>query len=277
MKSYSPFRKVLVPQHTYIKLQQKALQSPRDLKEIQINSEQRYQSENIQHVIIEQRFIQLLEENKNLTRKLKETFIEQANFREKATNLELEVTALQGIAKQNIALKELNELKSKENQKLEKENEHLKQQVEGHIRSANKNKSLYDQNVNNLLLELSQAKQQNDQLEQRIHLELQKSQISFSGSKNQFSKDKQIEQLENNLEILTQQYENVKQQLQERQSRKRQEGDSNKIQMLIDEIERLNNLVNQRNDEVQGQRKLVDSATEYVQQLMEENKRLKQK
>ncbi|CAD8142379.1 unnamed protein product [Paramecium pentaurelia] len=231
---------------------------------------------------LELRINQLVEENKKVNLQLNDKIKENEQLRDQIMEQEIQINKLKGIEHELMLIKEISDIRFQDYQK-------CKQQAEQLYQELTDIQSVFQDSSTKLICqseEIQQWKiryaeldstrlQQLQELKQQIHKQQDEDEQKQSYLKAITEMEKTIQSLQDQLKekehTLILANEDINQwkikyskvQIQQKQVSNDKEKDQ-KIQMLIDEIERLNDLLGQRNDEIYTLKRLTEKTAQLI-------------
>ncbi|CAK73270.1 unnamed protein product (macronuclear) [Paramecium tetraurelia] len=231
---------------------------------------------------LELRINQLVEENKKVNLQLNDKIKENEQLRGQIMEQEIQINKLKGIEHELILVKEISDIRFQDYEKSKLQAEHLYQELtdiqsvfqdssnklmqqseeiqQWKIRYAELDSTRLQQ-MQELKQKVLQQQEEDEQKQSflKVITEMEKTIISLQDQLKQ--KDDSLKLANDDLNQWKIKYSKV--QVQQKQLANDKEKDQ-KIQMLIDEIERLNDLLGQRNDEIYTLKRLAEKTAQLI-------------
>ncbi|CAD8150734.1 unnamed protein product [Paramecium octaurelia] len=231
---------------------------------------------------LELRINQLVEENKKVNLQLNDKIKENEQLRGQIMEQEIQINKLKGIEHELILVKEISDIRFQDYEKSKLQAEHLYQELtdiqsvfqdssnklmqqseeiqQWKIRYAELDSTRLQQ-MQELKQKILQQQEEDEQKQSflKVITEMEKTIISLQDQLKQ--KDDSLKLANDDLNQWKIKYS--KAQVQQKQLANDKEKDQ-KIQMLIDEIERLNDLLGQRNDEIYTLKRLAEKTAQLI-------------
>ncbi|CAD8050777.1 unnamed protein product [Paramecium primaurelia] len=231
---------------------------------------------------LELRINQLVEENKKVNLQLNDKIKENEQLREQIMEQEIQINKLKGIEHELMLIKEISDIRFQDYQKSKQQAEQLYQELtdiqsvfqDSSTKLISQSEEIQQWKIRYAELDSTRL-QQLQELKQQIYKQQEEDEQKQSYLKALTEMEKTIQSLQDQLQekehTLKLANEDINQwkikyskvQIQQKQVPNDKEKDQ-KIQMLIDEIERLNDLLGQRNDEIYTLKRLTEKTAQLI-------------